>query len=197
MTTPGATKFYRSDGRVAEQCQSFTIKEASTLEFLPQETIYFPNCIAKMNTTIHLESGSVFCGWDIHCLGLPMNNKGIESGKVRVSLDFFMDGRLLLSESINITEEKEKYSLAFLQSQPVFGTFLCSGADETLLETVRVHTTKAKKGLWGATLIESLLIVRYMGESTNEAKAIFLAVWKHCRSYTLNREPELPRIWAT
>ena len=41
ITTPGASKFYRSSGEQAFQTIALSINEGATLEWLPQETIIF------------------------------------------------------------------------------------------------------------------------------------------------------------
>ncbi len=40
LTTPGATKFYRSAGGVARQVQTLTVAPNGFLEWLPQENIF-------------------------------------------------------------------------------------------------------------------------------------------------------------
>lgn len=41
LTTPGATKFYRSAGGTASQTQTLTVAQEGFLEWLPQENIFF------------------------------------------------------------------------------------------------------------------------------------------------------------
>lgn len=41
LTTPGATKFYRSAGGVAHQIQTLKVAPNGFLEWLPQENIFF------------------------------------------------------------------------------------------------------------------------------------------------------------
>jgi urease accessory protein len=42
ITMPGASKFYRSSGAQAHLHQRLTLAERSTLEWLPQDAIFFP-----------------------------------------------------------------------------------------------------------------------------------------------------------
>ena len=42
ITTPGATKFYRSAGSAAKQSQTLSLSTQACLEWFPQENIYFP-----------------------------------------------------------------------------------------------------------------------------------------------------------
>ncbi len=197
ITTPGATKFYRSEHAVAEQYQKFSVEDNSSLEWLPQETIYFPNAKAKLNTTINLSKTANFIGWDIHCLGLPANNRDLEQGNAKVGFSLYRDNKPLLIESMTVSVEKKKYQAAFLQNNQIFATFAATGADEALLESIRENNHSAKNGMWGATLMEDLLIIRYLGSSTNEARELFIKSWQLTRPVTLKREATLPRIWAT
>ena len=46
ITMPGASKFYRSSGAQARLQQTLTLAENSTLEWLPQDAIFFPGANA-------------------------------------------------------------------------------------------------------------------------------------------------------
>lgn len=197
VTTPGATKFYTSNGKLAYQQQSFTITDGASLEWLPQETIYFPDANAHLRTIVHLSSSAQFLGWDIHCLGLPANNKDFGGGQARVSLSIYRDGMPLLLESIRISSDKKRFQAAFLQNQPVFGSFVTTGGSVELLESLRERMSATDNGVWAATLVEGLIIVRYLGASTGEARKIFIESWKVLRPLVLGRYAVLPRIWAT
>jgi len=197
ITTPGATKFYRSNGLVANQQQNFTIEDNSSLEWLPQETIYFPNAVAKLDTTIHLEGSGQYMGWDIHCLGLPANKKDFAKGTADIRFSLFRDNRPLLIEALRITAAKKKYQAAFLQDHPITGTFIATGGDEQLLQLLREQLPQSETEPWGATCIDDIIILRYLGDSTNEARELFVAAWSILRPHILDRKPEIPRIWAT
>jgi urease accessory protein len=197
VTTPGATKFYRSGGALAEQLQRFTIMDDSSLEWLPQETIYFPSANARLNTTIYLEGSARYIGWEIHCLGLPANKKDFGDGRAQMSLSLFRDRQPLLLESIKISEAKKTYQAAFLQNQPILGSLIATGADEQLIDLLREKLPSCENGIWGVTLLDDLLVVRYLGRSTNEARTLFIQAWKILRPFTLGRKAVVPRIWAT
>jgi urease accessory protein len=46
-------------------------------------------------------------------------------------------------------------------------------------------------------LIEDLLVVRYLGNSTERAQRLLRAIWQLLRPSTLGRPAVRPRIWAT
>lgn len=197
LTTPGATKFYRSNGKVAHQQQHFTIKAGCCLEWLPQETIYFPDANAQLSTSIHLEDKAHFLGWDIHCLGLPVNDLDFGAGKARMAMQVYRNDEPLFIDTMLVSEEKKNYQAAFLRDQQITGTLIATGADETLLETLREGLPKAEFGECAATLLDDLLLVRYLGSSTNEARKLFLYVWQQVRPHIVKRDATVPRIWAT
>lgn len=197
ITTPGATKFYRSDGALAEQHQDFTILDGSSLEWLPQETIYFPSANAKLSTTIHLEGTANYIGWEIHCLGLPANKKDFGDGRAQLEFSLFRDNQPLLIESMKISEAKKQYQTAFLQNQPIVGSLVATGADEKLVDVLREKVSSSENGIWGVTLLDDILVLRYLGRSTNEARELFIEAWKLIRPHTLGRDVTEPRIWAT
>lgn len=54
ITTPGATKFYRSAGPTAVLTQQFYLRKNSSLEWLPQDNLFFPDVRAKLDTHFFL-----------------------------------------------------------------------------------------------------------------------------------------------
>ncbi|STW72008.1 urease accessory protein UreD [Klebsiella michiganensis] len=52
ITMPGASKFYRSSGAQARLQQTLTLAENSTLEWLPQDAIFFPGANAALSNRL-------------------------------------------------------------------------------------------------------------------------------------------------
>lgn len=98
ITTPGATKFYRSDSKYAKQRQIIKVEKGCRLEWLPQENIFFPDAHVRMDTEVHLESGAQFLGWEMHCFGRPALNEGFSSGHLVGKTEVYLDGKRLLTE---------------------------------------------------------------------------------------------------
>ncbi|WP_424680614.1 urease accessory protein UreD, partial [Escherichia coli] len=69
------------------------------LEWLPQENIFFPDAQVCLTTHIHLASSAKFIGWEMQCFGRPVLNEWFETGKVKGRLNFYVDERLILTES--------------------------------------------------------------------------------------------------
>lgn len=71
VTTPGATRFYRSDGAPAFQRTRLQLDAGARLEWLPLEAIAYPGCLAENRLTMDLAPGAELIGWDVTAFGLP------------------------------------------------------------------------------------------------------------------------------
>jgi len=81
ITTPGATRFYRSEGALALQRTQLTLAADARLEWLPLEAICYSGCAAENHLTMQLAPGAELLGWDITALGLPQANQPFDSGR--------------------------------------------------------------------------------------------------------------------
>jgi urease accessory protein len=197
LTTPGATKFYLSSGADAHINQELTTESASTLEFLPQENIYFPGARVRFNTRVHMATDSHLLLWEKHCFGRPVIDEIFDQGYVRLTLELYQDGQLQFVETQRIDWQDIRRSSG-LRGNPVIGTFIVAGAgiDDSLLDQCRKqHAGSAIAGITCPT--EQLMIIRLMGQSTLELNNYFIRLWEILRPALLNREVCYPRIWNT
>jgi urease accessory protein len=74
VTTPGATRFYRSDGPLALQTTRITLQAGSRLEWLPLEALCYNGCFAENRLVMAPEPGAELLGWDLTAFGLPNAN---------------------------------------------------------------------------------------------------------------------------
>jgi hypothetical protein len=72
VTTPGATRFYRSDGEPALQDTRLRLAPGARLEWLPLEAICHTACLAENRLHMDLAPGAELMGWDVTALGLPL-----------------------------------------------------------------------------------------------------------------------------
>lgn len=72
ITTPGATRFYRSEGGAqALQTTRLHLQAESRMEWLPLEALCYNACQAENRLHMQLEPGAEMLGWDVTALGLP------------------------------------------------------------------------------------------------------------------------------
>lgn len=196
ITTPGATKFYRSAGPWAYQHQTLEVTDGS-LEWLPQENIFFPGAKAELSTSVDLHDNAVFIGWEIHCLGRPAVNERFDRGQAIFRFSLRRNGQPLLNERLHIRDEKSLRGMAGLRGNPVLGTLYATLEDSARVELIRHEIAARHQHELGVTQVDGLLVARYLGDSTERARRLFTEMWKLLRPAILNRPPCAPRIWNT
>ena len=80
ITTPGATRFYRSGGRPSLQQARLRLADGARAEWLPLENLAFSGCEAENRTEVELAPRAEMMGWDVLALGLPASGAAFDSG---------------------------------------------------------------------------------------------------------------------
>jgi len=197
ITTPGATKFYRSPDRGAVQEQHLAVEDGALLEWFPQDTILFPGSEATISTRIDLAPKAQFMGWEILCLGLPVNGQRFTKGRLLTTLSLNRSGTPLFLDRLRVENAKDLDRKAGLHGFPVVATFIATGGNAEMLDLLRSLAPSEDKELYGATLMDDLLVARYLGHSTFAAHGLFATIWTLLRPEMSGRVATPPRICAT
>jgi urease accessory protein len=196
LTTPGATKWYRTAGPLATQRVAFEVGGA--LEWLPQETIVFDGALAQSSLDVDLAAGAALIGWDIVCLGRTGSGERFARGSYRSAISVRREGRPLWLERGRVDGDSALLqSSAGLGGSPVFGTLFASSpsCSQELLNEMRQPTPESGRG--SVTLLPGILLARYLGDSSEAARQYFIALWRILRPALTGREAIEPRIWRT
>jgi urease accessory protein len=198
ITTPGATKWYRSAGADADASTRLAIGEGGVLEWLPQESLLFDGARAAIATRIDLAAGACFIGWDIVGLGRIASGERFATGRLHQTIELCRDGALAWCERAVLDGGAGALqSSAILGGAPVFGTMIVAGAvvDDALLATCRAIART--QGGASVTRIAEALIARYRGDSAIAARTYFALQWSALRPAFAGRAAVPPRIWNT
>jgi urease accessory protein len=199
ITTPAATKFYRSTGIQAIQKQTINLEENAVLEWLPQETVYFNQTNAVSTTRINLNSSNRLFAWEIQCLGLPAQKEYFMAGQCRQKLEIWRDNKPLLLETNRLIGGDELLNASWgLQGYKSVGTLVTTDNNSSIdIDTVN-HVAEQFQGLSNAyTSLNGLFIIRAMSAYAEKIKDFFAALWKILRPQILQLESSAPRIWFT
>jgi urease accessory protein len=198
MTTPASTKFYRSSGALSVQAHSLKVAEDATLEWLPQETILFAGCRVTTTTRAALAPGARFIGWEIFCLGRPAANEPFDKGACRQRFELWQEAVPLWVERAKLEGNSQLLSAPWgLRGHTVFGTLVATPANEALQAAVRERVTPDKHALFSTTVIDEVLVCRYVGDHAEAARWCFTHAWSMIRPGLLGRTACPPRIWRT
>ena len=204
ITTPGATRFYRSAGPLAVQQVQATLASGARLEWLPLENIAYRGCQVENRQTFTLAPGAQMIGWDVLALGLPAADAPFDAGVYLQQLALpgvwlergRIDGadRLLLDSPLGLAGHSVLATLWLADGQALGrerGEALTDSA-RALIEASALPTTA------GVTSPdESLLVLRALGHRVEPVMALLQAVWAGWRRLHWGLAPCAPRVWRT
>lgn len=203
ITTPGAARFYRSEGEPALQTVHLHLAEGACLEWLPMETLAYPGCKGRNALTMHLAPGARLLGWDVLALGLPAAEQPFLHGEVHQHLHW--PGVWLEHGEINAQDHALMHGPTGLAGHSTLGTlWLASGSPwtdaerETLLDAARGVLGQAPHDslLCGATSPDPRLIVlRALAHQVEPLMNALRAVRLTWRTMALGRAAVEPRVW--
>jgi urease accessory protein len=199
LTTPGATKFYRSNQGRSSLKTEIDIAAGGVCEYLPQETILFDGADASVHTTIRLAADAVYLGWEFVSFGRPACGETFTTGHVHQRTEIVRDGRCIWFEQLRISGGDPLNGAAFgLAGQPVLGTMIYAGPmPEEAIDRVRASLDAQALSRVSISQLERVVVCRYLGGRMSEAKKLFRQVWEILREAGLNKAAAAPRIWAT
>ena len=196
VTTPGAARWYKADGRHASQ--SIRLVVDGVLEWLPQESIVFDAADVRSALEIELGPRAALLGWDIVALGRKAAGETFDHGEFRQEIRLAHDDALQWLERTAIRgNDPLLASPVGLMGHHVFGSVWAGGPEWTdaLLEAVR---EACGAGPVATRLTPRLLVARALGSSTAAVRGSFERFWSVVRPLVLaGSSARTPRIWAT
>lgn len=196
IATPGAAKWYRANGYVSSQDIHLNAALAASLEWLPQETIFFNGAQVKLATTVELAADATYLGCEILCFGRTASGEQFDHGSIRQHTTIRRDGKLIWFEQGRIDGgDAVMHSPLGLAGATVSATLLACG--KNLSAAALTSLREALGAEVGVTQMKSVLVVRYLGTTSEVARRIMLTAWQHLRPAMLQREAITPRIWET
>ena len=203
VTTPGATRFYRSTGATALQTLCARVGAGARLEWLPLETLCHAGTQADNRLRFELAPGAEMIGWDLLALGLPASDAPFVSGRVTQQIE--LPGVWLERCRIDGSDQRLLDSPLGWDGQRVLATLWMAGGSplgpariDALRETARDiaagHPLAARTG---CTSPESRLVVlRVLAPRVEPAFALLSAVWRAWREAAWSLAPCTPRVWG-
>ena len=201
ITTPGATKWYRTSGTTATQQVRIRASANAAIEWLPQESIIFNQARAESGMQIDLHENSIFLGWEILCFGRTASAETFAEGRFGQRWRIRQREAWLWNEAGAVAGGGALLaSPAGLNGQPVCATLIAAGrpVSAALLARARaILVGMPCAARMAATRLPQVFVARYVGASTEEARAAFVALWHLLRPSQIGIEARAPRLWAT
>jgi urease accessory protein len=204
LTTPGATRFYRSSGERAVQQVCAQLEGHSRLEWLPLEALAYSACDAENRAVFDVAPSAQVLGWDITALGLPAANLPFEKGRFLQHLEFpgvwlergcldALDQRLMDSP-LGLAGRRCMATLFFLSGSPLANDL----ANRVLDETRQVLQSLPSSVAAGVTQAHpQVLVLRVLTPLVEPAVDLLKSVRLVWRRTLWGLDAAAPRIWAT
>ena len=206
LTSPGAAKWYKANGKVSRQRVLLSAAAGASVEWLPQESIFFDRAAVRTEHQVMLAGDASYLGCEIVCLGRRASGETFSSGSIGQRTEIRRDGKLLWWEQGLLDAAAGKLRSAMgMAGRTVCATLLAApGGPQpaaTLLAALRATCgalAAAEAGaLCGATQMKQLIVVRYLGHDSEVARRVMLAAWQQLRPAMLGLAAPVPRIWNT
>jgi urease accessory protein len=203
ITTPGATRFYRSDELPARQCTHLQLDRDARMEWLPLETICYSGCVAENYLTLDLAPGAELLGWDITALGLPHANQPFVLGSLRQHIELpgiwlerskiAASDTGLLNSPVGLDGFRCMATLFF-----VSGTPLSRERRQLALDSVRADIVRhALVPTVGATSPHAqVVVVRVLAPVVEPVTDLLRTLRNTWRTRLWAKTPSSPRIWS-
>ena len=204
LTTPGATRFYRSAGEAALQSLSAQVAAGARLEWLPLETICHRGALAENRMRFSLAPGAEMIGWDLLALGLPASGEAFDRGRYTQQIELpgvwlergVIDGAdtRLLDSPLGWAGERTMATMWMAAGEP-----LGAGRRDALLEAARGvaagHSLQRRCGVTSPQ--PHCVVLRVLAPRVEPAMQLLAAVWQAWRQVAWSMSACPPRVWRT
>jgi urease accessory protein len=203
VTTPGATRFYRTRGDEAAQTVSVQMEDASRLEWLPLETLVHDGARSTNEFHAALQGDARLIAWDVLALGLPASEQPFVRGQHRQRMA--IDGLWLDHAVIDAADHRLLRSPLGWAGHPVLGTAVAAcgqsvggAAIDSMIETARgVIGTHALSRTAGVTALADMrgVVLRVLAPRVEPAWDLMRRVRAAWRPLWMGVEAVEPRLW--
>ena len=203
VSTPSATRFYKSGGQAALQQVTATLAPGARLEWLPLEAIAYNDCEATNRAIFNLAPSSELMAWDVTALGLPSSDMAFTKGHFQQHLEipgvWLERGNLRgddtrwLNSPLGLAGQKCLASLVFASGNNIEPQ-RAAQALEAAREVLEAHPLRLQAGVTCAH--PQVIVLRVMSPLVEPSMDLLKQVWAVWR-HTLWALPSTPpRIWS-
>ena len=202
VTTPGATRFYKSDAGLATQQLKARVEDGARLEWLPLEAIAYNQCDALNRAVFDLSPSGEMMAWDITALGLPAAGMPFVQGTFRQHLEikgaWLERGTLrasdtrLINSPLGLAGHKCMATLVFASGSAMASARLERGL-ASARERVEAHGLRLQAGVTSPH--PQIMVARVLAPVTEHAIQLLKQIWAVWRQDMWQLGSTPPRLW--
>ena len=203
ISTPSATRFYKSGGQAALQQVLATLAPGARLEWLPLEAIAYNDCEATNRAVFNLAPSAELITWDVTALGLPSSNMAFTQGHFQQHIEISGvwlergnirgDDTRWLNSPLGLAGDKCIASLVFAAGSTI-EAHRATQALEAARDVIETHPLRLQAGITCAH--PQVIVLRVMSPLVEPTMDLLKKVWAVWRHTLWNLPITPPRIWS-
>ncbi|MEK9969509.1 MAG: urease accessory protein UreD [Ferrovibrio sp.] len=201
-TPQAAEKIYRSpDDSAAAIDLALEVGPAAALEWLPQEMILFDGARLERRISVSLAADARLLAGDITVFGRVARGERYRAGRLMDRWQLRRGGKLVWTDATRLDGEVASlldhpagFDRAAAQAVILYQASDAVGMRDRLRDMAETEAGGAADTLWGATVIDGLLMVRLLDTDPARLRRHFALLWSQLRA-GLNHRQTMPRLW--
>ncbi len=202
VTTPGATRFYRSEAGLATQQATARVEDGARLEWLPLEALAYNGCDALNLARFELAPAAELMTWDITALGLPHAQQPFVAGRLQQHLE--IAGVWLERGTLDALDERLMNGPLGLAGQRCMGTLVFAAGSAIASERVEAALDSARDAIEASPLRlqagatqphPQVIVLRVLAPVVEPAMQLLRPVWAAWRHALWGLPGTVPRLW--
>jgi urease accessory protein len=198
VTAQAAEKVYRSSGPDCHVNVHLKVAKGGCLEWLPQETILFEKAQFRRTTKLDLEKGARALVGEIIVFGRLASGEELADGLLREAWEIRQEGKLVWADALHMDGDLQRalnHVSGFGGARCVATVVYSAENAKEFLENARAFLGEHDGVRLGASLVNGVLICRWLAADPYILRQAFGAFWSKMRNQALGRPEKLPRLW--
>lgn len=195
VAASAAEKIYRSTGPDATVTVSLSAQAGSWLEFLPQETILFDGARLRRTTSLDLAGDARALVGEMLVFGRTARGERMTYGLARDAWEIRRDGRLIWADALHVDGPAVLASPAGFGGAVACATLILAAPDAGIHRDGVRDLLAGYGGKAGATMVNGLLLVRWLDGDAQRLRKSFGMVWAGLRHEVAGLAGRMPRLW--
>jgi urease accessory protein len=200
LTSPAATKWYKSRKNFASQQVRIRLGERAQLDWLPPENILFQHARADFRFQLELGEKASAIGWETFVFGRRAMGETWDAGALRINSQFMDRQGLLWAEKANITGgSRLRTASQGLAGFPIAGMLWAAGSNcsQTLAEELAPSLPFTDNLRAGVTCLNrGVLVVRVVAQRIEPLRDLMVRCWTFLRPAIHGRDSQPLRLWS-
>jgi urease accessory protein len=200
LTSPAATKWYKSRNNFSSQEVRIRLGERAQLDWLPPENILFQHARASFRFQLELGEEASAIGWETFVFGRRAMGETWDAGALRINSQFVDRQGLLWAEKASITGGSRLRTAAQgLAGLPIAGMLWAAGSNcnQTLAETLSPSLPFTDTLRAGVTCFNrGVLVVRAVAQRIEPLRELMVSCWSFLRPAIHGRHSQPLRLWS-